>query len=259
MGILNLTPDSFSGDGLAGSPEQAAARAEAMVQEGADLIDVGGESSRPGATPLDTATELARVLPVLDRLAGRLPVPISIDTTKPAVARAALAAGAAAVNDIHGLRAAPELATIVAERNAALIVMANLRGVVYQDVMQAVRAQLRHSCAVAAAAGVPAERVIIDPGFGFGPPPQDNLAMVRRLPELQHLRRPLLLGPSRKSTIGRVLGLPPAERLEGTLALVTLAVAGGADMVRVHDVRAVARATRMADAAVRGRLPEGAA
>ncbi len=170
-----------------------------------------------------------------------------------------LAAGAAAVNDIHGLRAAPELATIAAERNAALIVMANLRGVVYQDVMQAVCAQLRHSCAVAAAAGVPAERVIIDPGFGFGPPPQDNLAMVRRLPELQQLSRPLLLGPSRKSTIGRVLGLPPAERLEGTLALVTLAVAGGADMVRVHDVRAVARATRMADAAVRGRLPEGAA
>lgn len=252
MGILNATPDSFSGDGLHRNPERVTAAALAMAADGADVVDIGGVSSRPGAAAVDADTELDRVMPVLNLLAGRLAVPISIDTTKPRVAQAALRAGASIINDIHGLRAEPDLASLAARHGAAVVVMANLRGVAYRDVVEAVITQLRQSCAVATAAGLPPERVIVDPGFGFGPPPEDNLAVVRRLREVRALGHPVLLGPSRKATIGRVLGLPVTERLEGTAALVALAVAGGADMVRVHDVRAMGRVVRMADAVMRG-------
>jgi dihydropteroate synthase len=252
MGIVNATPDSFAGDGTGDDPAAAAARARQLVAEGADLIDVGGESTRPGATPVDTRTELARVLPVIERLAGTLPVPLSIDTTKPAVAEAALAAGAVVLNDIFGLRREPAMAHLAARHAAAVVVMANLRGQRYDDVVTAVLAQLRASVAIARAAGLPPERVIVDPGFGFGPTPAENLELVRRLGEFRALGCPVLLGPSRKSTIGAVLDLPVEERLEGTAAVVALAIARGVDVVRVHDVRAMARVARMADALVRG-------
>lgn len=254
-GILNLTPDSFAGDGVDRDVDTAVARAEAMVAEGADLIDLGGESSRPGARPVSVRTEQARVLPVVERLAGRLPVPLSVDTSKPEVAEAALSAGAHIVNDIHGLRADPAMARVVARHGAAVIVMANLRGVRYDDVVQAVMAQLRRSLAIAEAAGIDPARVIVDPGFGFGPAPAENLELVRRLGELRALGRPLLLGPSRKSTIGAVLGLPVEERVEGTAAVVAIAIDRGVDLVRVHDVRAIVRAARMTDAIVRAGAP----
>jgi dihydropteroate synthase len=269
MGILNVTPDSFAGDGIDHDVTAAVARAERMVAEGADIIDVGGESTRPGAVPVDLDTEMGRVLPVVERLAGSLPVPLSVDTAKPAVAEAALRAGATIINDVHGLRADPDMAEVAAYHGAAVVVMANLRGVRYGDVIAAVLAQLRESLAVAARAGIPPERVIVDPGFGFGPAPAENLAIVRRLDEIRALGHPVLLGPSRKSTIGRVLGLPVEERLEGTAAIAAIAVDRGVDIVRVHDVRALVRTVRMADAVVRGWedgtlpaasvLPQGAA
>lgn len=255
MGIVNVTPDSFSGDGVGDDPEAAAARAEAMVAAGADIIDVGGESTRPGATPVDTETELARVLPVVQRLAGRLPVPISVDTTKPEVAAAALAAGATILNDIHGLRARPEMAALAARHGAAVVAMANMRGYPHEDIIEAVLAQLRESITIAERAGIPPERVIIDPGFGFGTTPTENLTMVRSLHVLKCLRRPILIGPSRKSTIGLVLDLPVQERVEGTAATIAIAIDRGADIVRVHDVPVMVRVARMADAITRGWTP----
>lgn len=255
MGIVNVTPDSFSGDGVGDDPEAATARAEAMVAAGADIIDVGGESTRPGATPVDTETELARVLPVVQRLAGRLPVPISVDTTKPEVAAAALAAGATILNDIHGLRARPEMAALAARHGAAVVAMANMRGYPHEDIIEAVLAQLRESITIAERAGIPPERVIIDPGFGFGTTPTENLTMVRSLHVLKCLRRPILIGPSRKSTIGVVLDLPVQERVEGTAATIAIAIDRGADIVRVHDVPVMVRVARMADAITRGWTP----
>lgn len=255
MGIINVTPDSFSGDGVGDDPEAAVARAEAMVAAGADIIDVGGESTRPGATPVDAETELARVLPVVQRLAGRLPVPVSVDTTKPEVAAAALAAGAAILNDIHGLRARPEMAELAARHGAAVVAMANMRGYPHDDIITAVLAQLRESITIAERAGIPPERLIVDPGFGFGTTPAENLTMVRSLHALKCLGRPILIGPSRKSTIGLVLDLPVQERVEGTAATIAIAIDRGADIVRVHDVPVMVRVARMADAITRGWTP----
>jgi dihydropteroate synthase len=252
MGIVNVTPDSFAGDGVDIDVDAAVARAERMAADGADIIDIGGESTRPGATPITVDQELARVLPVLRRLDGRLPVPMSVDTSKAEVAEAVLEAGAAMINDVHGLRGDPATAGTVARYGVPAIVMANLRGVAYADVIEAVIAQLQSSVQIAVAAGIPEERLIVDAGFGFGPAPADNLAIVRRLSELRALGRPILLGPSRKSTIGRVLNLPVEERLEGTAATVAIAISQGVDIVRVHDVREIVRVARMADALVRG-------
>ena len=251
MGILNVTPDSFAGDGVDNDPAAALARAGEMVAAGADIIDIGGESTRPGAQPVDALTEMGRVVPVITLLAARLPVPLSVDTSKPEVAEAALRAGAVMVNDVHGLRADPAMAAVAARRGAAVVAMANLRGCRYTDVMSAVTAQLRQSLARADAAGIASQRVLIDPGFGFGPSPAQNLELVRRLSELRALGRPVLLGPSRKSTIGRVLGLPVEQRVEGTLATVVVAIDRGVDIVRVHDVREIVRGARMADAILR--------
>ncbi|MFN8558120.1 MAG: dihydropteroate synthase [Dehalococcoidia bacterium] len=252
MGILNVTTDSFSGDGLADDRDAAVALAERLVADGADIVDVGGESTRPNAAPIDSATERARVAPVVARLAATLPVPISVDTSKPAVAAAALAAGASIINDVHGLRGDPAMARVAARHGATVVAMANLRGVSYRDVVAAVREQFRRSLAIAAAAGLAPERVILDPGFGFGPTPAENLELVRRLDAVRLPAHPLLLGPSRKSTIGAVLGLPVHERVEGTAAVVAIAIDRGVDIVRVHDVRAIARVARMTDAIVRG-------
>jgi dihydropteroate synthase len=252
MGIINVTPDSFSGEGVGLDVDAAVARAHAMVAAGADIVDIGGASTRPGATPVSLDEELRRVVPVIERLASELPVPVSIDTEKPQVARAALSAGASLVNDVSGLRGDGRIASVVAGTGAGVVAMANLRGVAHRDVVGAVRAQLRCSLDIADRAGIAPERVILDPGFGFGPTPAENLELVRRLRELHCLGRPLLLGPSRKSTIGAVLNLPVEERVEGTAAIVAIAIDRGIDIVRVHDVQPIVRTARMTDALVRG-------
>jgi dihydropteroate synthase len=257
MGVVNATPDSFSGDGLAGDVAAAMALAERLVAEGADLIDVGGESTRPGSERVDAATELRRVLPVLEALAGRLPVPISVDTRKAEVARAAIATGAGMVNDIWGLQGDPEMASVVAAApGVALVAMHNRRGHEQGAVLAEVGRGLRGSLLIAARHGIGADRIVVDPGFGFGKTPVQNLELVQRLGELGGIGCPLLLGASRKSTIGLVLGgAPPELRLEGTVALCVLAVAAGAEIVRVHDVAEVRRGLRIADAVLR-EIPE---
>lgn len=255
MGILNVTPDSFAGDGVGGDTEVAVGQALAFAGDGADIIDIGGQSSRPGAVPVEAGAEMDRVLPVLASLSHRQQVALSIDTDKPEVADAALRAGAHLVNDINGLRADPAMARVIARHGAAVVVMANLRGAVYTDVVEAVKAQLLESLERAHAAGISRDRIIVDPGFGFGPRPEENLDLVRRLGELRMLGCPILLGPSRKGTIGRVLGLPVEERTEGTAAVVSAAIERGVDLVRVHDVRAIVRTARMTDALVRGWQP----
>jgi dihydropteroate synthase len=253
MGVLNVTPDSFSGDGLAGDVPGAVARAEEMVAEGADVIDVGGESTRPNAEPVDADTELSRVLPVLQALAGRLAVPISIDTRKAQVAAAAIDAGASMVNDIWGLRGDAAMATALAGHpEVAIVAMHNRRGTDYEDLVADVARELRESLLIAARHDIDADRVVVDPGFGFGKRPAQNLELLDRLVELRGIGRPLLIGPSRKSTIGLLLGgAPPELRLEGSLALCVIAVAAGAEMVRVHDVAALRRGLTVADAVLR--------
>ncbi len=268
MGVLNITPDSFSGDGLAPAGVTGAevvavavARGRAMVEAGADLLDVGGESTRPGTeqqAPLDADTERARVVPVVQALAAALPgrVPISIDTTKAQAAEAALDAGASLVNDTSGLCHDAAMAPLIAAWRVPVVIMSNVRGQVRRDPMGDVARQLAGGLEIALAAGIPWEDVILDPGIGFGLTAEENLAVLRRLRELRVFGRPLLVGTSRKSTIGKVLGgLPPEDRLEGTAATVALSIAHGADIVRVHDVGAMVRVARMADAIVRGWAP----
>ena len=253
MGIVNATPDSFSGDGLALDVDAAVRQALQMIEDGADIIDIGGESTRPGADELPAEEEMRRVIPVIERLSQATDVPISVDTYKAEVARAAFAAGAHMVNDVHGFRRDPEIARVAAEAGVPAIAMHNQRGRDIHDTIGDIVAGLLESLNIVREAGLPEERVIVDPGFGFGWTVEQNLEMLRRLPELRVLARPLLVGTSRKSTIGAVLGdLPVEERLEGTAATVALAVAGGADIVRVHDVREMTRVVKMADAVVRG-------
>lgn len=257
MGILNVTPDSFSGDGLiaaTGDPVDAAVgRARAMVAEGADLLDVGGESSRPGHASVGVADEIGRVVPVVRALRAALPdVPISIDTTKPAVAEAAIAAGAHLLNDVWGVAADGGLARVAAAGRVPLIVMHNRAEARYLNLVPEVLADLQRALERALAAGVAWEHLIVDPGFGFGKAPHHNLALLRNLDSIRLLGRPILLGTSRKSTLGKVLDLPADDRVEATLATTVLAIAAGVDIVRVHDVRPNVRAARMADAVVRG-------
>lgn len=255
MGVINVTPDSFSGDGVAGRPQDALEQALAFESEGADLIDVGAESTRPGHTPISTEEELERLLPVLDILASRVKLPLSVDTYKATVARRALEAGVSMINDVWGLKADPELGRVAAERRVPLVLMHNQHGTDYRDLMGDILASLRRSVGRALEAGVPRENIIVDPGIGFGKTPGQNLVVLRRLRELRSLGYPLLVGTSRKSVIGYVLDLPVEERLEGTAATVALSIAEGADMVRVHDVKAMVRVARMCDAIVRGWLP----
>jgi dihydropteroate synthase len=264
MGILNITSDSFSNDGLVAprsSREEivraAVAQAERMVADGATLIDVGGESTRPstvGQEALPAAVERERVVPVIAALAEALPpaVILSVDTYKASVAEEALDAGAALVNDISGLRADPAMAPLVAARGVPVVLMSNLRGVARYDPLGDVTRKLAGSFQFALDAGIAWERTILDPGFGFGLAGAENLQVLARLAELRALGRPLLVGTSRKAHIGLVLGTSVVDRVEGTAATVALAIAQGADIVRVHDVRAMARVARMADAVVRG-------
>ena len=253
MSILNLTPDSFSGDGVGFDRDAAVRLAEQQVADGADIVDVGGESTRPGANPVDIDEELHRVVPVIAMLACRLTVPISIDTSKAAVAKAALEAGAQIVNDVWGFQRDSDLAAVVARAGAAAVIMENGRGRRYHDLLPDIRMHLKASIVLAEQAGIDCGRLILDPGLGFGKSVEQNLEVVRRFGDLRDLGLPLLAGPSRKSTIGQVLDLPVEERVEGTAAMVAIAIANGADIVRVHDVRAMVRVARMTDAIVRTR------
>jgi dihydropteroate synthase len=259
MGVINVTPDSFSDGGRYLDHRAAVAHGLALAAEGADLLDVGGESSRPGAVYVEAAVELDRVVPVVETLATATDVPVSIDTRKAAVARAALAAGAAVVNDVSAGRDDPELLGVAAEAKAPVVLM-HMQGTPatmqldphYDDVVAEVEAFLAERCAAAAAAGVAQEAMIVDPGIGFGKRDQHNYALLAALPRLTRLGHPVLVGTSRKGFIGRALGAPEHERLEGTAATVVWAVERGARIVRVHDVRHMVRTVRMTEALMAG-------
>ena len=281
MGIINVTPDSFSGDGVAGAvadppPGDAVARAvdqaRQFLADGANILDVGGESTRPGSVPVSAAVELARVVPVVRALRTALPeATISVDTYRAAVAEAALDSGADWVNDVWGLRMDPDMAALVAARGCPVIIMHNRSqpkdvaqeqrlggryvGIRYTELMIDIARELTEQMAIAFAAGVREEQIILDPGIGFGKTVEQNVELLDRLGELKALGRPLLIGPSRKSFIGYTLDLPPDDRVEGTAATVAIGIDRGADIVRVHDVRAIARVARMTDRIVRRAAP----
>jgi dihydropteroate synthase len=256
MGILNVTPDSFADGGLWAGSSEAVDAALRMEAEGADIIDIGGESTRPGAEALSLDEELARVMPVIEALEGRLAVPISIDTYKAAVAERAIAAGAAIVNDISALEYDPALSAVVARTGAALVLMHNrgrsrdmYREAAYGDVVAEVRDELAARVKTAVAAGILREQLIVDPGIGFAKHAAHSLALLARLSQLAALGLPVLAGPSRKSFLRVALGdRPPAERDWGTAAAVAAAILGGAHIVRVHDVKAMADVARTVDA-----------
>jgi len=255
MGVLNVTPDSFSDGGRFLQPLNAVQHGLALIRDGADILDVGGESTRPGAEEVSTATELRRVIPVIEGIARAADTPISIDTTKAEVAREALAAGASIVNDITGLHADASLARVAADFSAPIVAM-HIKGTPrtmqehpsYADLIGEITDYLRQSIAIAQANGVPAEQVIVDPGIGFGKSVGHNLEIMARLGELRSLGRPILVGTSRKSTIGKVTGKPAGERVFGTAATVAICVANGASIVRVHDVAEMVDVVKMADA-----------
>ena len=264
MGVINVSPDSFSGDGLADA-EEAIARAKQLASEGADIIDIGGESTRPGSNPISGDEELRRVIPVVEKLVKETSVPLSVDTYKMEVARQALNAGANMINDIWGLQKEPGLAELAAQKGVPIALMSNQRDSPCHDIMPAVIADLKRAIKQALSAGVPWENIIIDPGIGFGKTQEQNLEILHRLEELKALGRAILLGSSRKSFIGWVLDLTPEQRsnkvafippgdqrLEGTAATIAIGIAKGADIVRVHDVKEMARVCKMSDAIVRG-------
>lgn len=258
MGVLNLTPDSFSGDGLAGRVEEALARAEEMIAAGADILDIGGESTRPGSDAVPADEEWTRVAPVIEALAGRNDVILSLDTRKTEVAEKGLEAGVHIINDVGGLRA-PGMAEAVAASGAGAIIM-HMKGEpktmqvapTYEDLMTEIYAFLSERVEAAIEAGVAETALAVDPGFGFGKTVEHNLTIVRRLRELHTLGRPVVLGPSRKSTIGKVLDKPPHERQWGTAAACAVGIAAGAHVLRVHDVDEMRQVARMADAIRRG-------
>ena len=279
MAILNLTPDSFSGDGLlvpsasgaypteAGGVRAAVEQARRFVEAGADILDVGGESTRPGAEAVGAQEELERVLPVIRALRAEFDVPVSIDTYKARVAEAALEAGAHLVNDVWGLHADPGLAGVAARARVPVILMHNRSswahaeikerlggryvGIPYENLIEDIRRELLESVHLAHAAGIPGEHILLDPGIGFGKSVEQNLELLDRLGEIRSLGYPVLVGPSRKSFIGYTLNLPPDQRIEGTAAAVAVAIVRGADILRVHDVESMARVARMTDAIVR--------
>lgn len=269
MGILNITPDSFSGDGMLNEPDTLTAvtiRAEAMLKEGADILDIGGESTRPGAQLVSLQEELDRVIPVIEALHNRFDVPISIDTYKANVAEAAMKAGSAWINDVWGLRADPRMAEVAAKFDVPLVLMHNRSkpsqaelqqvlggryiGVPYENLLEDVKNELLESVEIAHASGMKDERIILDPGIGFGKTVEQNLELINRLNEIKELGYPVLLGVSRKSFIGYTLNLPPDERMEGTAAACTIGIMRGANILRVHDVKFISRIARMTDAII---------
>jgi dihydropteroate synthase len=270
MGIINATPDSFSGDGLLSDENlvaRALAQARQFVADGADILDVGGESTRPGSTPITADLEKARILPLIAAIRAEMDIPISVDTYRAEVAAAALDAGANWVNDVWGLRMDPDMAPLVAERGCPVVIMHNRSkpknveqetrlggryvGVAYEDLLTDIRRELEESIDLALAAGVGREQIIIDPGIGFGKTVSQNLTLLDRLDYFKALGFPILLGPSRKSFIGYTLDLPPEERVEGTAAAIAIGIDRGADIIRVHDVKQMVRVARMTDAIVK--------
>lgn len=252
MGILNVTPDSFSDGGRFVDLDHALAQARAMVEAGADIIDIGGESTRPGAEPVGEAEELDRVLPVIRRLSAELSVPLSIDTYKAAVAERALDAGAHIINDVWGAKRDPRMAEVAARRGVPIILMHNRTDTDYRDFYSDFVRDLRESVQIALQAGVREEQIILDPGIGFVKTVEQNLETMRRLDDFVALGYPVLLATSRKRMIGHVLDLPVDDRVEGTAATVALGVAKGCHMVRVHDVKEMKRVTKMMDAMLKG-------
>ena len=257
MGIINLTPDSFSGDGLAADVDSAVALALKMEGDGADIIDIGAESSRPGASPVSAAEELERLMPGLEAVCAAVKIPVSVDTYKASVAASAIDAGASIINDVWGFLADDEMARVAADAGVPVVLMHNQREARYRDLVPDVIEGLNRSVSVATGAGVDEGNIVVDPGIGFGKTADHNLELLRRLPEIKEMGFPMLLGVSRKSTIGRLLNLPEDDRVEGTAAAVSLSIVGGADIVRVHDVKQMVRVVRMTDAVVRGWRPEG--
>ncbi|PKB72687.1 MAG: dihydropteroate synthase [SAR202 cluster bacterium Io17-Chloro-G7] len=272
MGIINLTPDSFSGDGLASDVDAALDQALRFQDEGADFLDLGAESTRPTSVPITAEEELGRLLPALEAIANRVSIPISVDTYKAPVARRAVQAGAVIINDVWGLKADPELADVAAQWGVSLIIMHNQKTRDYEDLLPDIFASLSQSVALANKAGVSDGDIILDPGIGFGKTPDHNLEILHRLEEFKGLGYPLLVGTSRKSTIRLTLDLPtdhagahsaPSNSvgksfeplIQGTAATVALAIASGADIVRVHDVKEMRSVCRMSDAIVRGWRP----
>jgi len=261
MGILNVTPDSFSDGGLYIDTDRAVERALEIEKEGADIIDIGGESTRPGSLPLSQEEELKRVIPVIERLQDRLKIPISIDTYKAKVAREAIKAGASIINDISGLRFDPGMAGVAAEFDVPVVIM-HIKGTprdmqinpVYHDLIGEISDFLEEGISIALKAGVDEKKIIIDPGIGFGKTFEHNLEIINRLYEFRSLGRPILLGPSRKSFIGKILDLPVGDRLEGTASAVAIGIMKGANIVRVHDVLPMVRVARVADAIKQSRM-----
>ncbi|MBN2076230.1 MAG: dihydropteroate synthase [Dehalococcoidales bacterium] len=262
MGIINMSPESFSGDGIS-NVDAALEQARRFVSEGADILDVGGESTRPGLASISTDEEINRVIPVIECLRREVEVPISIDTSKLEVAEQAIKVGAVMLNDQWGLKTEPRLAELAVKEGIPIVLMSNQRDKGdydaaagrdishYQDVMSEVKSTLRQGIELALGAGITPDNIIIDPGIGFGKTWQQDLEIIRRLRELRELGKPILLGTSRKSLIKQVLNLPAGERVEGTAATVAIGIANGADVVRVHDVREMVRVCRMSDAIIR--------
>lgn len=273
MGILNATPDSFSGDGLAGQQQwlaTAVAQAQQFAADGADILDIGGESTRPGSLPVSAEEEIARVVPVIEAVRTAVDLPISVDTYRAAVAQAALQAGANWINDVWGLRMDPDMAAVAAAAGCPVVIMHNRSkpkdvaqevmlggryiGVQYDDLIGDIKQELQQSIDLALAAGIDRSRIIIDPGVGFGKTVEQNLQLIDQLDQFKALGFPILLGTSRKSFIGYTLDLPPNDRVEGTAVTVCLGIERGADIIRVHDVKAMARVARMTDKIVRSPL-----
>lgn len=258
MGVLNVTPDSFSEEGRYFEVDSAIAHAKRMVNEGADIIDIGGESSRPGALSISADEELTRVLPVVERLASEIPVPISIDTYKANVARRALQAGAHIVNDITALSGDSDMASVVSEMHAGLVLM-HMKGnprtmqhsPAYQNVISDILRFFQERIGKAEKNGIHPDSILVDPGIGFGKTTEHNLEILRRLRDFQSLNKPILIGTSKKSFIGKILDLPVNERMEGTAATITWAISQGADVVRIHDVKPMRRVAQMTDAIYR--------
>ena len=255
MGVLNLTPDSFFDAGRYYDPDEAIVRAQEMVEQGADIIDIGGESTRPGAEPVQEEIELARILPVIRRLVGEIEIPLSVDTYKSGVASRALREGAAMINDISGFHFDPHMPQVVAEFQVPVVVMHTAgkpktmqQQACYQELINDIIAYLEEGVQVGLAAGISPDKFIIDPGLGFGKTRANNLRILRELPQFQSLDKPIMIGASRKSFIGKVLDLPLEERLEGSLAAAAVAIFNGANIIRTHDVKETRRVAMMVDA-----------
>lgn len=258
MGILNITPDSFSDGNMFNSFESAVEHGERMAAEGADIIDIGGESSRPGSEPVPEEVEASRVLPVIQELAKRIHIPISIDTYKASIAKKALEKGASIINDISALRWDPDMVPLIASKGIPVVLM-HIKGTPkdmqinphYDDLMTEIISFFNERIEYAINSGISHHQIIIDPGIGFGKTIEHNLEIIRHLKDLKQLNKPILIGTSRKSFIGKILNLPVNERVEGTAATVAISIANGADIIRVHDVKEMARVARIADAIVR--------